>query len=148
MASKITLLTTIQITDESADADAVPATHRIEKELASLQNLDSKRRQIADAATLVLWDANDFAIPATFAFLALWADGQLEVELTTGEGEVTEELSSFRLAANVPFMLGADDGYRNHSASDAYAGTLDVIDKIRIKNISGATVTYNLVISE
>jgi hypothetical protein len=92
---------------------------------------------VASQTTVVVWNPTVTGHPmADFDRLILMSDKALEVELTIGEGEATEELISFRLTPNIPFILGADDAYRNHSASDVFAGTLDVIEKIRVKEIN------------
>lgn len=84
--------------------------------------------------TLTVWDPTNWSGYQFTAFdrLMMMSTRDLDVEMTINEGDANEELISFRLAANVPFFLGADDAYYNHSASNIYAGTLDVIDKIRI----------------
>ena len=102
---------------------------------------EDKVYSIAASATETIWAPTVDSTEAVsdFDFLFMKADGDLDVEMTVNEGDVDEELNSFRLANGCSFTLGADDAYDNHSASDIYAGTLDVIDKIRVKNPSGST---------
>lgn len=136
---KMELTFELRFTDEDADDDAVPVEHRVTKEVTGLTNVQAlNKRSIADATTIILWDANDFAIPASFSYFFAWADRELQFEFTAGEGEANEELCVHRQAANLPLCLGPDDTFRGHGASDALGGTADVFDKIRVKNASGA----------
>jgi hypothetical protein len=146
----LALLVQITVTDPDADADAEPVVHRIEKSITAIDEHVHRKGSIANGATRILWNPSVDTSEqiGTFQFLALWADGQVELELTTNEGAGAEELALVTLPANVPFLLGLDDGRYNYSASDAFAGSADVIDKIRIKNSSGAAVRYNLVMAE
>jgi len=95
-------------------------------------------------STVILWDTSASGNLADFDVLILYTDVEVEIEYTINEGDGNEELGSFRLAANVPFILGADDAYYNHSASDAFAGSLDVIDKIRVKESNSVQATVVL----
>lgn len=150
MSASLALVVQITVTDADADADAVPVVHRIEKTVLSVDEHVHRKGKMATGATRILWNPTVDATEQiqTFRFLALWADGDLLVEYTVNEGSGTEELGSFTLAANTPWMLGEDAAFYGHAASDAFAGTADVIDKIRIKNTSGADVRYNLLLVE
>lgn len=149
MAVSFTITTSIQVTDSDLASTSTDPIVKITKTVPSVSDYRLMRFVVAADATSILWDPNNDAAPVgSFQHLVMWADGVLDVELTTGEGEATEELSSFRLAANTPYMLGADDSYRNHSASDVYAGTLDVLDKIRVDEPNSTTVTCWLLLIE
>lgn len=94
---------------------------------------------IAAAATVLVWDPNNwtgFPISSFTHLLILAEDGDLELELTIGEGEADEELISMTLVQQVPLLIGSEVAFRNHGASDVFSGTLDVIDKVRVKNAS------------
>lgn len=134
------LTITTRITDGSADP--VTVAERTFTYTESAKGLVT----VVNNAAATLWDAAAAGALGDFDLLVLSSDQPVEVEFTVGNGEGTEELSSFRLAKNVAFVLGADDAFRNHSASDAFAGTLDVIDLIRVKetNSVDATVTLSL----
>ena len=103
-------------------------------------------QQIVNNAAEALWDAAASGSLADFDVLVLSSDQPVEVEMTINQGDGNEELNSFRLAKNVALVLGADDAFYNHSANDAFGGTLDVIDLIRVKetNSVDATVTLSL----
>lgn len=93
---------------------------------------------VAAGDTVVLWSptvAGSAALPDSFTFLMLVADEDVMVEFTCNEGDANERVFAIQLAANVPFMLGGDDAFYNFT-TDAFAGTLDVIDQIRCKNLS------------
>lgn len=140
MAFDVTLTVSLKFDDElgeSRDARAFVFS----KEWANLTTKLDIQTTIT-SATVVVWDPTVTGVrPTTFGVLVLVASGgDLELELTVGEGEATEELVSVRLAEGVPLILGADDAYRNHSASNAYGGTLDVIDKIRAKEANANAV--------
>jgi len=146
----IAVLVRITVTDTDADEDSVPVVHEIERTVSSVEEHFHRRGLIADSDTRVVWNptVDTSEQVGSFRLLALWADGDLEIELTTNEGNANEELSSFVLAAGVPFLLGSDASYYDHSPSDVFAGSLDVVDKIRARNDSGADVRYNLVMAE
>lgn len=96
---------------------------------------------IAAEGTEVLWSptvAGAAALPDSFTFLMLVSDEDVVVEFTTNEGDANEKIYTMTLAADVPFMLGSDASYYNYT-TDAFAGTLDVIDKIRATNLSEDT---------
>ncbi len=99
--------------------------------------------------TRIIWDPTQVTTENVTDFdrLILISDGTLDIEMTVNEGDANEELLSFRLAKDIPFMLGADDAYSNHSASDAFAGTLDVIDKIRVDEPSGVARNLKLILA-
>ena len=104
---------------------------------------------LAADATQIVWDPTNWTgmQVSDFDRLILMSDGTVDVELTINEGDANEELNSLRVIANVPLVIGADDAYYNHSASDIFAGTLDVIDKIRIDepNSTARKITLILV---
>lgn len=79
----------------------------------------------------------------TFDFAIFIVNGNVDIEFTANDGDANEELDTKRVIKNVPLILGADDSYYNHSASDAFGGTIDIIDKIRANNPS-STETVGL----
>lgn len=144
----IDLRWTCTITDTDADGEEVAQKIVLDKSITGVDAYRKTRFTIQNA-TRIVWDAAGSGEEiGSFQLLALWSDVAVDIELTVGEGEATEELDSFRLGAGVPFVLGADDAYRNHSASDAFAGTLDVIDKIRVKEPNNVEATVHLLLVE
>ena len=141
MAVDVTLTVSLKFDDEAGeDLDQRP--YVFTKAFANFaKKFDVE--QVLTSETVIVWDPVTWTgfKPATFGLLFLVATGgELDLEFTAGEGEATEELFTVRLAEDVPLVLGADDAYRNHSASNAYGGTLDVIDKIRAKESNAAAV--------
>ncbi len=101
----------------------------------TITEMNKKDIPVAASSTLVIWDRSVTGIdtPADFDVLVMWSDVALDVEMTINEGDANEELISFTLAANVPFILGDDAAYYNHSASNVWGGALGLIDKIRVR---------------
>lgn len=99
--------------------------------------------QVQNAAA-VLWDADTDGNMASFDLLILYTDVVVDLEFTTNDGDAAEELCTVRLSPGSPLILGADDSYYNHSASDAFGGSLDVIDRIRVKESNNALATVSL----
>lgn len=132
----------VAITDDQGSTDVVSA----EKSFTFTAKED-KQFSITASATNIIWDPTIDSSEATsdFVFMYLLSNGDLDVEMTINEGDVNEELISFRLAADVPFTLGADDAYFNHLASNIYGGTLNVIDKIRVNEPNGVAVTLRFI---
>ena len=113
----------------------------------SLTEIRQEHLAIEADATQVVWNPTVTGDSISdFKFLALVSDGDLDVEFTANEGDANEEIGTVRLTDGLPYMLGADDSYYNHSASDAFAGTLDVIDKIRIDEPASAARVLTFII--
>ena len=140
MAYKVTLVTTVLFEDEEGEPSAVPEPFRWSKEITSLSTKHDIQTT-ASSSTVVVWDPTAWTgfVPASFDVFFVVVDNDCEIELTTNEGDANEELNSFALKADVPFVLGDDASYYNHSASNAWGGTVDVIDKIRIRETAGNT---------
>jgi hypothetical protein len=145
--SSIRLETLIKFTDERGIVKKIP----IATTLSSRSKPEERDYAIADAATQNCWDpgAVDTENPQTFSFLAIWADGAVDVAFhcddNAGVGKVVFTL---RVTEDVPLILGADDSYANVGADNAFSGTLDVIDRIYINNTSGATRKVKMIIAE
>ncbi|KKL55457.1 hypothetical protein LCGC14_2255230 [marine sediment metagenome] len=102
---------------------------------ASLTDIELRDLTIAADATRTLWDPTTDATEAmsTFTGCLLLSDGNLDGEMDIDSaGDVGREQNSFRLVDGLPYMLGADDAYANHSVGNAFGGTLDVFERIRV----------------
>src|SRR3990167_1019381 len=144
--SSIRLETLIKFTDERGVVKTIP----ISPTLSSRSKPEERDYTIADAATQNCWDpgATDTENPATFSFLATWPDGAVDVAFHVDDNAgVGKVVFTLRVIADVPLILGADDSYANVGADDAFSGTLDVIDRIYIENISGATRKVKVIIA-
>ena len=145
MAGSLKIETTITITDPRGKTKTFTFTD-IASSVTAITEMDFA---ITANQTRIIWDPTNVATEnvSDFDRLILIADGILDIEFTANEGDANEELMSFRLTADVPFMLGADDAFSNHSASDAFAGTLDVLDKIRVDEPSGSAKNLKLILA-
>ncbi len=116
MAGTIKIVTTIAITDLRGQKCDLSFTDSIST-LTAITHMDFA---ITADQTRIIWDPTVGATEnvADFDRMILIADGILDIELTIFEGDANEELNSFRLVKDIPFMLGADDAWSNHSASD------------------------------
>ena len=118
--------------------------------LTSGSEIFKQEFDLASDGTQIIWDPTNWTgfQVTKFNRMILVADGVVDVEMTTNEGEVSgnEELATIRLARNIPFILGADDSYYNHSASDAFGGTLDVINKIRVDEPNSAARKITMIL--
>ena len=133
------VVTTLQI--DSDDVETVAT-----RTFSGLTAVDTYKEVVNNAA-VTLWDPTVAGVGiANFDLMVLSTDVEVQVEMTVNEGHADEELNSFTLAANTSMVLGSDDAYYNHSASDVWGGSADVIDKIRIKeeNSVAATVVLRL----
>lgn len=80
-----------------------------------------------------------------FDFLCITCDFDLMLELVTDDdGNVGEEFCTMGLLGTgkankhgIPFILARDDSYANATVAFA-GGTLDLIETIRVKNLSGS----------
>jgi len=148
VTAKIEVAVEIKITDEDLDAASTPVVHKIKKTFEAVDDYTLKRFKINND-TQVVWDAAGNGEPiSSFQGLFMWSDGVLDCEATGNNGDANEELASFRLAPGVVYGLGADDSYYNHSASDVYAGTLDVIDLLRVKEDNSEDVNLWVLLIE
>lgn len=91
------------------------------------------------------WGAQTPDPISDFDFLYIESDVsgvQLELTIDVNNG-VGDELICITLQAGKPFKLYTDDAYALYTANFV-AGTLDVIDRIRLKNPSAATSSANV----
>lgn len=91
----------------------------------------------AQNTTKTIYDASTDL--ADFDFLAILSDQDVMVEFTTdANGGVGDEFYTMELAAGVWFILGDDVSYANYTSAFG-GGTLDVIDKIKVRNLGATT---------
>lgn len=133
MAGTITITTTVTVQD--SDSGQAETLFNKSKQIPYTARGGGRFALTADQ-TRTIWDPTVEATEATtdFDFLIAFSDGTVDMELTANEGHASETISTVRLASDVPFMLGADDAYYN----GGFAGTLDVIDKLRLDEPSSA----------
>lgn len=98
---------------------------------------------IAAEAVVKVWDKDESGV-GDFDFLYLACDRTCYVELTVNiANDVGLVLMTLPLLGTgtagkygLPLMLGADDAYASDYTAAFAAGTLDVIERIRVKNPS------------
>lgn len=137
MPFSITLTTTLQLDD---DEPAIVAKRKV----TNLEQTHDRGCGILRSATKTLWDADaEGAIPS-FALMVLTADGEVEVELTTQDGDPSEEMALFTVTKDTPLILGSDDSRFSHGPSDAFQGIPGKINRIRVREINGDDVKPRL----
>lgn len=98
---------------------------------------------LATGTNLVLYDAAAAPYPADFDFLLIVSDKALSLEI---QGTTAAANGNLQIAANVPFILGADDT-RAYDAAGGFAGAAQVIKKITVRNDSGASAVIRRLIA-
>lgn len=133
---------------ELTDSKGFTKNHNYVYNNASLTNYYEDFITVGASTTAVIWDPTSWTgfNLTDFDFMALISNTELYIELTTNEGDANEEIATIELIKDLPYMLGSDTSYYNHSASDAFAGTLDVIDKIRAKEVNGNAATLHVIL--
>ena len=104
---------------------------------------------IAASTAVIVWDPAVDASPimADFTYLRLSTDVELGLELTTKEGDGTEELVAFLIPAGGSFTIMKNGSYYNHSASDVFGGTVGNFDKIRVKELNGSAAELHILMA-
>lgn len=139
---------TIQTTFTLEDASGRRVPHAYGRTVTGLTETAKRQFVIAALSQEIIWNPSVDTSEQfeSFAFVALIADGTCDVELTCNEGDANEELFSIRLVKGVPLTLPDDTSYYNHATSDAFGGSADVIDKIRVDVPGSTAVTLDMII--
>ena len=148
MSASVRVETIIKFTDLFGNVHKLPFTANPE---TAATGVDARYYTIADAAQVFVWDplAATLENTASFGFLAVVSDGAVDVEFICDDNAgVGKNVWTHRVTASLPFMLGADDSYANPGADDAFSGTIDLIERITIKNSSGASRVVLVIIGE
>ena len=105
-------------------------------------------RVLATSTTWDAWESGSETAIADFDFLWVLSDKAVLVELTADkDGTYGTRVFVHEAQANIPLMLTSDDCLSNHTADfEAPAGNADVIDRIRIRNLSGSDATIQFLI--
>ncbi len=114
--------------------DGVKSVDRLPTRIfASLNEIWAKRFDLSASTATIAWnptvDAGEVVTNFVYAFFK--SNIEVDIELTCNEGDGNEELFTLRIPANGWLLLMDDAAWYNHSASNAFGGTLDSIDKIR-----------------
>jgi len=142
--AQIKLIGKIALTDEAGNTEEIP----LFDSFTSVTNIVKRTIPLTADTTATIWNPSSWTgySPSSFDYLVMLSDGDLDVELTADAGGTAFALNSFRLKANTPFILGADDSYGDHSADtdSAYGGTLTTLNKIRVDEPNSAAVNLQL----
>lgn len=96
------------------------------------------------SATVVLWDSDAEGAIGDFTVLQIETeDAEVDIELTTQDGDANEKPYVIRLTPDLPLLIGDDTSFYNYTG-DGFAGTLGTIDRIRAKEQNGNTATVKL----
>ncbi len=90
------------------------------------------------STTVIVWDPTTWTgFPITaFQAILFWSDYALLLEEVCNEGDANVATNLIELMPNTPYILGSNKSTYNRGSGDAFAGTNDVIDRIRVKNES------------
>ena len=100
--------------------------------------VENKTFDIATSATVKVFDIDESPL-GDFNVLAIEVDNDAIVEFVTDDdADVGEEVFTIGLkGGGVPLVIGRDESYANYTVNFG-GGTLDVIETVRIKNLSGS----------
>ncbi len=105
------------------------------------------RASLATATTSLVWDAAVSGEPITdWDIFWIKSDQDLLVEFT-GDADATYGvvLHAVKILANEPRLVLRDDIIAAHTANFG-AGTVSVIDRIRVRNTSGSTAIIDILL--
>lgn len=113
----------------------------------TITEIKEKEITVAASSTAILWDksaASENISTLTFSKIINNSANLIDVEYVIDDGsEVGEELYTVEIPPKGHHILMSGTSYANHLAGDAFGGTKDVIEKIRVKESSG--VAANIV---
>jgi hypothetical protein len=97
----------------------------------------SKPYSVAQNTTKTLFDATTDL--ADFDCMIILSDQDVYLELTADQNATYgTQLFAPKVLAGVPFILGSDDAYANYTVNFG-GGTVDVIDRVRVRNLGATT---------
>jgi len=116
----------------------------------SITEIRNQEIVIPISTTITLWDTSDTSEnikTLAYAYLQNNSAGTLEYEFVVDDdGSVGEELHTGVIPAGGHVDLLSNIAYANHSAGDAFAGTKDVIERIRIKEPNGVVGSLHFIL--
>mgnify|MGYP001582441660 CR=1 FL=1 len=97
---------------------------------------------VAQNTTATLFNTtNDLS---DFDCMIILSDQDVMLEFTTDlDNSVGDEVYTLELSAGVPLVLGDDVSYANYTVNFG-AGTLDVIQRVRVRNLGATTANVTL----
>ncbi len=133
MAGSIVHKNTIEVTYNSGRSEVIT----LNKTVSSISEARVQEIEIAASATITLWDsaaASENITDFDYLFIANKGTNTFEIELVIDDNDgIGEELQTHVIPVDASFVLYSKSAYANHSAGDAFGGTLDTIERIRVK---------------
>ena len=132
MAGQVRITTIVEVWDPVRGYYKWPAQ---KKTIGSLTAIEDRTYSIASGATRNVWDPDQVDTEAVSDFNVMVAvpNGTLDMEMDIDQnGTVGREQNSIRIVKDLPLCLGSDVAYGNHLTGNAFGGTLDTIDRIRV----------------
>ncbi len=147
MAGQIRVTTIIEITDPRGNTGA---PLRIPKTITNLTEVSQRDWLIAASATEILWDPTNTTgdTMQDFDVLIFSSDGNLDIEIVSDiGGDIgTAQANTFSLVEGAVFFLASNRSYTNVTGADAFGtGTVDVSDRIRVKNPDATTKNLKVI---
>lgn len=145
--AQIKIETIVTITDEQSKKKKMTFT----KTFTGLTAIEERDYSLAASATRVIWDPANVTteVMTDFNFALFLPGGNVDLELITDEAaDNGDEAGTIRLVADLPTILGSNVSYANVTGVDALGtGTLDVIDKMRVKEIDAAATKLKVIMA-
>ena len=108
---------------------------------SSLSELRREEIVLPASTTITIWNLADSSENIdSLSFFKIFNNGSssIQIEITVDDGgEVGEELHTATIPSKSFYILTSSAAYANHSVGDAFAGTIDSVEKIRVKEPNG-----------
>jgi hypothetical protein len=116
----------------------------------TITEVKDKEISITASSIITIWDTSSSSEnikTLTFCLIKNTGPNTIEVEFTVDDGDdVGEEFNTVVIPSKGSHVLMSGSSYANHNAGDAFAGTLDLIEKIRIKEPNGVNANINFIL--
>jgi hypothetical protein len=116
----------------------------------TIAEVKDKEISIAASTIVTIWDtsaASENIKTLTFCLIKNTGTNTIEVELVVDDDDsIGEEINTVVIPTKGHYILMSGASYANHSAGDAFAGTLDLIERIRIKEPNGVNANVNFIL--
>lgn len=107
--------------------------------LSNFKDSSMRDINIGAASATTVWDAAATSQLTKFQYLFIKCTQDVEIELSCNNG-ASEQIFLVTMEANTPFILTKDDSYYS-VGTDAFTGSADTIDLIRVKSTNASILT-------
>ncbi|MCA9366692.1 hypothetical protein KC887_00300 [Candidatus Kaiserbacteria bacterium] len=99
---------------------------------------------LTNTSSILVWDPTVVTEPiSSFSVLSVVSDQDVLLELCCDAGnDVGKKTFVLKVKQNLPFSLHSN--YSHANLTEGFDGTADVIDRIRLKNVSGSTANITI----